>query len=51
MFSVTSCWEIKGYFGVCDIRLVSVKDSLLGEFSVSIEIEKDGVTKWWFSAV
>lgn len=34
-----------------DSRLVSVKDNLIGDFSVSIEIEMNSEIRWWFSAV
>ena len=34
-----------------DVRRVIVKDSLLGEFSVSILVEMEGNSNWWFSGV
>ncbi|XP_062093313.1 uncharacterized protein LOC133799309 [Humulus lupulus] len=34
-----------------DTRSVSVTDSLVGEFTVSIRIEAGGKTPWWFSGV
>lgn len=40
-----------GIFVVWDTILLSVKNSLLGMLSMSIEIENDGITKRWFSVV
>ena len=34
-----------------DVRSVSVRDSLIGKFSVSILVEVVGGSNWWFSGV
>lgn len=40
-----------GILVMWDSRLVSVKDNLIRDFSVSIEIEMNCDIKWWFSAI
>ncbi|POO01038.1 AP endonuclease 1, binding site, partial [Trema orientale] len=36
---------------VWDVRRVKVINTLLGDFSVSILVEGDGETNWWFTGV
>ncbi|XP_073291110.1 uncharacterized protein [Primulina huaijiensis] len=40
-----------GILVLWDPRVVGVTDNLIGEFSVSIEIEGSDQIRWWFSAI
>ncbi|XP_073021415.1 uncharacterized protein [Primulina eburnea] len=40
-----------GILVMWDPMVISVKDNMIGEFSVSIQIQKDAHYDWWFTAV
>ena len=43
--------SVEGILIMLDVRSVSVRDSLIGEFLVSILVEDVGGSRWWFLGV
>ncbi|XP_075473994.1 uncharacterized protein LOC142505056 [Primulina tabacum] len=43
--------RLGGILIMWDPRVIMVKDNLIGDFSVSIHIQKDAQHDWWFTAV